>query len=59
MRCKACDKILEDSELLKKDFRGDFYDLCRVCLNSIYKPELYDDDSLVNVPDVLLTTEEF
>jgi hypothetical protein len=59
MRCKACDRILEDSELTKKDARGDFYDLCRNCLNSIYRSELYEDDYLVNVADVLLTLEEF
>lgn len=59
MRCKACDKMLEDSELIKKDPRGDFYDLCWVCFGSIYKSELYDDDYLVNVADVLLTLDEF
>lgn len=31
MRCKACDKILEDKELTRKDKNGDFYDLCTEC----------------------------
>lgn len=31
MRCKACDKILEDKELTRKDKNGDFYDLCTDC----------------------------
>jgi hypothetical protein len=31
MRCKACNKILEDKELTRKDKNGDFYDLCTEC----------------------------
>ena len=33
MKCKACDKILEDSEALKKDRHDTFYDLCGRCLS--------------------------
>ena len=32
MRCKACDVILDDAEILKKDTRGIHYDLCTDCL---------------------------
>jgi hypothetical protein len=32
MRCKACDKILEEKELTKKDNHGNFLDLCNGCL---------------------------
>ena len=32
MRCKACDVILDDLEILKKDARGVHYDLCTDCL---------------------------
>jgi hypothetical protein len=28
MRCKACDVILDDVEVLKKDSNGLHYDLC-------------------------------
>jgi hypothetical protein len=34
MRCKACDKILEDSELTRKDVRGEYIDLCSTCLSA-------------------------
>ena len=32
MRCKACDVILDDLEILKKDANGVHYDLCTECL---------------------------
>jgi hypothetical protein len=35
MRCKACDRILEESEMIKKDSNGDFLDLCGVCLSAV------------------------
>jgi hypothetical protein len=56
MRCKACDRILEESELTKKDSNGDFLDLCGVCLSAIasagidsetmeyYQYEVFTDD---------------
>jgi len=44
MRCKACNTILEDLELTRKDPNGDFYDLCSVCYNSSQACE-WDDDS--------------
>lgn len=44
MRCKACNKILEDTELTRKDPNGDFYDLCNVCYSSSQACEWDDDD---------------
>ena len=32
MRCKACDVILDDTETVKKDSSGVYYDLCTDCL---------------------------
>jgi len=55
MRCKACNKILEDSELTRKDSRGDFYDLCGVCLSSVYACELEDDNFFEEIGGTLLT----
>jgi len=56
MRCKACNKILEDSELTRKDSRGEFYDLCGVCLSSVYACELEDDDFFEEYSNRVLTT---
>ena len=28
MRCKACNVILDDIEVAKKDVNGEYYDLC-------------------------------
>ena len=51
MRCKACDRILEEQELVKKDQNGDFLDLCTVCVRA---SEDYDEDFL----NLDLTNEE-
>jgi hypothetical protein len=59
MRCKACNTILEDSELTKKDERGDFYDLCRICLGSVYKSELYEDNFYSDLDNLFLQNEGF
>jgi len=32
MRCKACNVILDDIEVAKKDVNGEYYDLCGDCL---------------------------
>jgi len=34
MRCKACNRILEESELTKKDAHGNFLDVCGICLSA-------------------------
>ena len=54
MRCRACNDILEDNELTKKDHHGQFLDTCNVCLKSIYKSELFEDDYSVNDTGLLL-----
>lgn len=33
MRCKACDKILDDHEATKVDVHGSYTDMCRTCLS--------------------------
>ena len=30
-RCRACDKLLEETELLRKDDNGNFVDFCNEC----------------------------
>jgi len=50
MRCKACDRILEEKELLKKDNQGNFIDLCNNCLFSSID---------VNIDSLSTITEDF
>ena len=40
MRCKACNVILEPSELRRKDSEGIHYDLCYTCLSVSVTAEL-------------------
>ena len=51
MRCKACDTILDDVELTRKDSYGDFFDLCNTCYSvSIASQwELEDSDDSGNI----------
>ena len=58
MRCKACDVILDDLEILKKDANGVHYDLCSECLAiSIASHwELENMESIPNSGDI--TQEE-
>lgn len=58
MRCKACNKILEDNELTKKDIHGEFIDLCSFCLSVSIKGELEDDYDVNFSEDMLLTNDE-
>ncbi len=48
---------MEDSELTRKDARGDFYDLCGVCLKSIHACEMEDDNFFEEIRGTLLTPE--
>jgi hypothetical protein len=43
MRCRACDRILEDAELTKKDNYGNFLDLCGYCLDAVTRLEAEDN----------------
>lgn len=47
MRCKACNKILEEGELLKTDKHGEHYDLCGKCFSVSMAAvwELEEDDN--------------
>ena len=61
MRCKACDKRLNDKELTLKDSQGEFYDLCYGCLSVHWetKAELEDTyDHGVYTSEDQLQTEE-
>lgn len=56
MRCKACDRILEESELTRKDADGNFLDMCGICISATanagvdsetmeyYQYEIFTDD---------------
>jgi len=57
MRCKACNKILEENELTKKDSRGDFIDLCSYCITAAIQGEP-EDNYLSFSEDMLLTNDE-
>ena len=62
MRCKACNRILEESELTKRDANGDFLDLCNILsfccfffgLDSetmeYYQYEIFTDDENYDAP---------
>lgn len=56
MRCKACDRILEEKELLKKDNNGEFLDLCNYCLFSSI--DINVDDLGTITEDLFLTNED-
>jgi hypothetical protein len=47
MRCKACNKLLNDRETHLKDHGGEFIDLCQPCLIWSDNPD-QDDESCVN-----------
>ena len=49
MRCKACDVILDDVELTRKDSDGVFYDLCALCYTSSVAAG-WELDNTVNIP---------
>ena len=58
MRCKACNRILEDHELTKKDTHGDFIDLCSYCLNSTFNYGGITLEEEVDNPYGSLTNDE-
>jgi len=55
MRCKACDRILEEKELLKKDNQGNFIDLCNYCLFSSIDINI---DSIGTITEDLFLTND-
>ena len=55
MRCKACDRILEDNELTKKDVNGDYLDLCNNCL---YASASVEVDDISTITDNFYLTDD-
>ena len=56
VRCKACDRILEDNELTKRDANGDYLDMCNTCLYASFDVEV--DDIGMITDNFCLTDEE-
>ena len=50
MRCKACDVILDDLEMLKKDANGVYYDLCTECLTASIAAH-WELENMESIPD--------
>lgn len=55
MRCKACDRILEDNELTKKDVNGDYLDMCNNCL---YASTSVEVDDISTITDNFYLTDD-
>ena len=51
MRCKACNTILNDYELMRKDSEDRHVDLCSTCYR--YSQNYVTEDTIVNVDSVL------
>jgi hypothetical protein len=47
-RCKSCDSILSDDDMIKKDSFGDFTELCTYCLVATQRAELELSDGLID-----------
>ena len=58
MRCKACNRILEDFELTKKDAHGNFIDFCGYCLNFTVNYGGIEIEEEIDNPYRLLTDDE-
>lgn len=58
MRCKACDVILDDTELTKKDANGDFIDMCNNCLYAAGAVEVDNDIFVTNYQNEVFTNDD-
>ena len=58
MRCKACNTILDDSELTKKDTNGDFIDMCNYCLHASGAVEVDTDTFVTDYPNGVFTNDD-
>ena len=59
MRCKACNRILEDFELTRKDPHGDFIDICSICLTASNAEGVeLDEQYIEDYPNGSLTNGE-
>lgn len=47
MRCRACDTILTDFEMTRKDSQGTYYDMCSDCL-SVARKAVSDNTAVVD-----------
>ena len=66
MRCRACDVLLDDLEVLKKDANGVHYDLCTECLTvsiathwELENTESIDNDGNISQDEVLQLQENY
>jgi len=66
MRCRACDVVLDDIELVKKDSRGLHYDMCTECLTvsiathwELENTESSKDDGIILQDEVLQLQENY
>jgi len=60
VRCKACNRILEDHELTKKDTHGNFIDFCSYCLNfSVNYGGIEIEEDLDNQFGLLTNDEDY
>jgi hypothetical protein len=53
MRCKACNRILEDFELTRQDQHGNFIEICSIChtATNVEAMEFDPNGSLTNGDD--------
>ena len=58
MRCKACNVILDDTELTKKDANGDFIDMCNYCVHASGSVEVDSDTFVTNYQNELFTNDD-
>ena len=66
MRCRACDVLLDDLEVLKNDANGVHYDMCTECLTvsiathwELENTESIDNDGTILQDDVLTLQENY
>jgi len=66
MRCRACDVLLDDLEVLKKDANGVHYDMCTECLTvsiathwELENTESINNDGSISQDEVLTLQENY
>ena len=58
MRCRACNVILDDTELTKKDANGDFLDMCSACLVAGAYTGIDNNTFVTNYPNEVFTNDD-
>ena len=58
MHCRACDVILDDTELTKKDVNGNFLDMCSTCLIAGSYTGIDNDTFVTNYPNEVFTNDD-